>query len=179
VKRECYTLCRAQSQTKETSRVRGSDGPQREGIVPASDRDLGECVSDPRRLVPLSPEGNGREIRRVGFHEQPIPRDEPEKVIVNPFLEGHYPAERHVPAGIERDLRQAMGARVAVHDTQDTGALRFADERPSVVLRVPRVNDHGLLQLGCQRDLSSKCRALRFSRRIVVMVVEAALTDRD
>jgi len=179
VKRECYTLSRAQGQTEEASGVRGRDAAKLERIVPASGRDLGECVRDPRRLVPLPPEWNRREVRRVGFYEQAIARHQPEKVIVNPFLESHYPAERHVPTGTERDLRESVRPGVAVHDTDDAKGLGVADERASVVLGVPRVNDDRLLQLGRQRDLSAECRALRFSRRIVVVVVEAALTDRD
>jgi len=66
-----------------------------------------------------------------------------------------------------------------VHDTDDAKGLRVADERPSIILGVPRMDDNGLLQLGRQRDLSAERGALRFSRRIVVVVVEAALTDRD
>jgi hypothetical protein len=72
-----------------------------------------------------------------------------------------------------------MGAGVAVHHAEDADALRVPDERPSIVLRVSRVNDNRLLHLGCQRDLSSKCGALGFARRIVVVIVEAALTDGD
>jgi hypothetical protein len=41
------------------------------------------------------------------------------------------------------------------------------------------VNDNGLVQLGGESDLSGKRRALGFSRRIIVVIVEAALTDRD
>ena len=178
MKGECYTLCRAQGQTEEASGVGGSDAAKLERVVPASGRDLGECVRDPRWLVPLPPEWDRREVRRVGFDEQPIARHEPEKVIVNPFFESHYPAKRHVPPGIKGGLREAVRAGVAVHDTDDAKVPGVADERPSLILSVPRVNDHRLLQLGRQHDLSAECGALRFSRRIVVVVVEAALTDR-
>ena len=35
MKRECYTLCRFQGQTKEALRVLGGDAPKLEGFVPA------------------------------------------------------------------------------------------------------------------------------------------------
>ena len=66
-----------------------------------------------------------------------------------------------------------------MHDTEDANCLRLTDQRPRVLFRVSRVNDHRFFQFSRQRDLGSKCRALRASRRIVVVIVEAALSDRD
>ena len=66
-----------------------------------------------------------------------------------------------------------------MHDTDDANFPRIADERPSIIFSVPSVNDNRLPGLGCQRDLRSKGGSLRFSRRIVVVIVEAALADRN
>lgn len=179
MKRECYTLCRFEGQTEEARRVSCSDAAKLEGIVPASGGDPGQRVSDPRRLVPLSPEGNRRQVRRVGLHQQPVSRHEAEQIIIGPLVEGHYPAERHVPAGIKRELRQGMRAGVAMHDTNDASGPRLPDERLRVVFRLTRVNDDGPVHLAGERYLSGKRRALGLSRRIVVVIVESALADRD
>jgi len=179
VKRECYTLWRAEGQTEEAPRVRGTGATELEGIVSASGCDPGERVSDPRRLVPLSPEGDRRQVRRVGLHQQPVSRHQAQQVVVSPLVEGHYPTERHVPAGAKRELRQRVRARVAMHDTDDAASLRLLDERPRVVFRVARVNDYGSLGLGGEGYLGGKRRALGRARRIVVVIVEATLADGD
>ncbi len=179
MKRECYTLCCAEGQTEEAPRVRGSDAAKLEGIVPASGCDLGERVSDPRRLVPLPPEGNGRQVRRVGLHQQPVSRHEAEQVVVSPLVEGHDSAERHVPPGIKRELRQGVRAGVAMEDTNDAIRPRLPDVGPRVVFRLSRVNDDGSVHLAGESYLSGKRRALGLSWRIVVVIVESALPDRD
>jgi hypothetical protein len=108
VKRECYTLCRFEGQTEEASGIRGSDTSKLARILPASDGHPRERMSNPRRLVPLSPERNRREVGRVGFHEQLVARHEAHQLFVSPLLERHDPAERYVPPSIECELGQAM-----------------------------------------------------------------------
>ena len=66
-----------------------------------------------------------------------------------------------------------------MHDTEDAKCLRLTDQRPRVLFRVSRVNNHRFFQFSRQCDLSAKSCALRVARRIVVVIVEAALADRD
>jgi len=179
VKRECYSLCSAQGQTEEARRVCRCDAPKLEGIVSASEAKFGERVSDPRRLVPLPPEGNRRQVRRVGLDQQPLQRYQAEQFVVPPLVEGHDPAERHVPTGIERDFREGMRAGVAMHDSADASHPRLTDEGSRVVFRVPRVNDEGLIHLAGESYLRGKRRALGWSRGIVVVIVESAFADGD
>jgi hypothetical protein len=179
VERECYTLGSFEGQTEKALGV-GRGGPSKvEGIVGPGSRDLRERVSDPRRLVPFPSEGNGCEIWGIGLHEQAIPRHQSQQVVVRPFLEGHDPAERDVPARLERELGQRTGARIAVQDAEDARGSSIANHRACVVFRVSGVDDYGLVHLIGERNLGRECRALHLARRIVVMIVESALADRD
>lgn len=76
-------------------------------------------------------------------------------------------------------LCQRVRPGVAVQDAGHAGRLRFSDECTSVILRLTGVHHHRLLRLRGQTYLSSKRGALSLTRRIVVVVVEAALADRD
>jgi hypothetical protein len=178
VERECYTLGSFEGQTEKALGVRRGGPSELERIVGPGRRDLRERVSHPRRLVPFPSEGNGCEIRGIRLHEQAIRRHQSQEVVVSPFIEGHDPAERHVPARVERELGQGVGARVAVQDAEDAGGPGVANHRVGIVFRVSGVDDHRLVQLVSERNLRRECGALRFARRIVVMIVESALADR-
>jgi hypothetical protein len=66
-----------------------------------------------------------------------------------------------------------------VQDTDDASGLSFPDERPRIVFCVARVNDDWALHLARERNLSGKRESLGWSRRIVVVIIESALPDRD
>jgi hypothetical protein len=72
-----------------------------------------------------------------------------------------------------------MAAGVAMKHSNDACGASFVDYRASIILGVSGVNDDGLTQLRREGDLRRQGSALRVARRIVVMVVEAALADRD
>ena len=57
------------------------------------------------------------------------------------------------------------------------GGVRVANQRPSIVLRVPGVDYDGTTGFSGERDLRGKRGALELARRIIVVVVEAALAD--
>ena len=135
-------------------------------------------MRDPGRLVPLPPEGNRREIRRIRLHEQTIRWYQAHQVFVRPFVEGDDPTERDVPSRVQSELRQRMGTCVAVHDPKDAGGSSVANERAGVVFRISRVDDERLADLRGNRHLSGERVALGFAWRIVVMIIESALTDR-
>jgi hypothetical protein len=168
-----------EGQTKETFGVRGSGLTKLEGIVAPGRGDLRKRARHPRRLVPLAPERNGGQIRRIGLHEQAIPRHQTHQFIIAPLVERHDPAERHVPSRFERGSGQRVGAGVAVHDTEDAGGSGFANDRAGVVFRVPGVNDYRPTHLRGERDLSRERGALGVAGGIVVVVVEPAFSDRD
>jgi hypothetical protein len=58
-------------------------------------------------------------------------------------------------------------------------APRFANDSARIILGVTGVHNQRPLRLGTERYLCRKCRALRFTGRIVVMVVETAFADGD
>ena len=93
LKRECYSLSGAGGQTKETPCIGSRSASKLGKIVAARERELEEGVRDPRGLITLPPERHGREIRRIGFDEQPVSRDESDEIVVSPLVEGDDPAE--------------------------------------------------------------------------------------
>ena len=55
----------------------------------------------------------------------------------------------------------------------------FSHHRACVILGVARVNDNGTLELARQGELFGESTALLQTRRVVVVIVEAAFADRD
>jgi hypothetical protein len=178
VKRECYTLGRFEGQTEKALGVCRGSPSKLERIVAPGRRDLRESMSDPRRLVPFPSEGNGCEIWGIGFHEQAIARHQSQQIAVSPLIECDNPAERDVPARIEREFCQRMRACEAVQDAEDASGTSIANHRAGILFRVSGVDDDRLLQLGRERDLGRECGALRLARGIVVVIVESALAHR-
>jgi len=178
VKRECYTLGCAQGQAEKALSVCSSHTAKLQWIVTASTRHPGKRVSDPRGFVPLPPERNRREVRRVGLDEQSVARHEPKQVVVSPLVEGHDSTKRHIPSCAKGELRQGMRPGVTMQHTDDAGVSCLSDQRSGVVFRLARVDDDGLSGLASESQLRGKCRALCLSRRIIVVVIEAALSNR-
>ena len=56
---------------------------------------------------------------------------------------------------------------------------RFGHHRACVILGVARVNDNGALELARQRELFGESAALLETRRVIVVIIEAAFADRD
>jgi hypothetical protein len=178
VKRECYTLGSVEGQTEKTLGVRGGDSSKIERILPSSRCNLRQRMRDPSRLVPFAPEGNRREIRRIRFNEQTIPRYKSHQIVIRPLVERYDPAERNVPSRVERELGQRMRTRVTVHDPEGASGTSIANDGAGVVFRISRVDNQRLAELGCEPHLGGERRALGFPRRIVVVIVESALADR-
>jgi len=147
-------------------------------IDTARDRKLVDCVAHPRWLISLSTIWNRREVGRVGLCKNSVIGNEPEERIVIPFLECDDPGKRHIPPHFDRRLRELMRAGVTVEHADDTGTSRFGDHRSRVILCIPRVHDYGPAQLASECQLRGKRATLFLPRRIVVMVVETALSDR-
>jgi hypothetical protein len=56
--------------------------------------------------------------------------------------------------------------------------MGVANHRAGIVFRISGVDDYRLVHLISERNLRRECGALRFARRIVVVIVESALADR-
>jgi hypothetical protein len=72
-----------------------------------------------------------------------------------------------------------MAAGVAMQHSNDARRASFADYRAGIILSISGMNDDGLPHLRREGDLCREGSALRFAWRIIVMVVEPALTDRN
>jgi hypothetical protein len=121
-------------------------------------------VRDPGGLVPFSPEGNRRQIWRVGLDEQTIARHQPHEVVVLPLVERDDPGERDVPSRIERNLGERVRAGVAVQDADHALDPGIANDRTGIVFGVPRVDDDRLSDFLGERDLSRQRGSLRIPR---------------
>ena len=178
MKRECYTLCCFEGQTEEAFGVSRRCLSELVGIIAARACDLREGMRDPRRLVSLAAKGYWSEIRRIGFDKQTIRGYETEQRVVHPFLECHDSAERDKPAGVDRELRERMTPGVAVQHTDHARGFGLANHRPGVIFCVAGVNHQRLAHFAGQSNLRGERSALRVTRRVVVVVVQAALANR-
>src|SRR5438270_8316185 len=109
--RECYTLCGFDSQTKQAPRVGGSDVAERVDGRLARPCKFFQSVDHPGRLIPSASERHRREIRRVGLDQQTVVGNQPQQVVVSPFLEGDNPAERDIPSGSDGKFGQLVRTR--------------------------------------------------------------------
>ncbi len=66
-----------------------------------------------------------------------------------------------------------------MQDSAAADGLSFPNQCASVVLRISRMDDDGFFYFASERDLGRECRALGIARRIIVVIVESTLTDRD
>lgn len=174
---ECYSLRRFKGQTKKAFRVLLRDKTEVVRVVAARRGQLAKRMNHPRRLVSLSSERYRREIRRIRFDQETIAGHSTKQIVVSPFSEGDDAAERDIPAGVNREFREPTRARVAVQHTRHTRGARLTQHSPGVVLRFPGMDDKRLAHFRRKRDLGRKGGALRIARRVVVMIVQAALSD--
>jgi len=136
-------------------------------------------VSYPRRLVALPAKRHRRKVRRIRFCKNAIVRHEAQQVVVSPLAEGHDPTERNVPASFDCARRKVMGPGVTVKNAPDTRLRRLGNHGSGVCLRISGVYDHRQSHLAGKSQLLRKCASLLDPGRIVVMVVETALADRN
>jgi hypothetical protein len=179
VKRECYSLSRWKGQTEEALGVGRSRLAELLRILAANCGDLSERVRDPRGLVSLAAIRHRREVRRIRFDQKSIARHHPNQIVVRPFLERHDAAEGDVPAGGDGEFGQRLRPRITVKDSDYSSATCLRDCGSRIVFRVPSMDNYRTLCLLSQRDLRRESRTLCGAGRVVVVVIEAALTDRD
>ncbi len=122
---------------------------------------------------------NGGEIRGVGLDEDAIVRNRADDVVSRPIPESYNSTERHIPAGFESGLREREAAGVAVEDSAYAFPSRFANHCVGVVGGVACVDYYRKIEPFGDLELRSECAALEIARRVVVVVIEAALSDGD
>lgn len=123
--------------------------------------------------------GDGREIRCVRFREQPVVGDEAQQLDVVPLAERHDPAERHVPAEVDGLLRQLVRSGIAMQNPSHRLRGRLGDHCARVILSIAGVYDNRQSRFPCKLELAGKSVPLLAPRGIVVVIVEAAFTNRD
>jgi hypothetical protein len=121
----------------------------------------------------------GREIGRIGFHEQPIDWREPQQVVVGPLLEGDHTGERQKPSGIERDTRERRGSSEAVQNAANALLPCFGDNRTNILRGVSRMHDDRPCELSSYGKLFGERATLLRTRRMIIVVVQSTFTDGD
>ena len=175
MKRECYQLGGVQGQPEEAFGI-GRRRPSELLRIDAADGgELRQRQRHPRRLVALAAMGHRCKIGGVGLDEEAGFGHQPQEIVVRPLFERHDPAERHVPAGVDRQLGKRVLAGVAMQYPGDARRARLAEDDARILFRVARMDDDRPPGFGCQRDLGGERGALGVPRRIVIVVVEAAL----
>ena len=145
-------------------------------VLSAGGRQRLDGVDDVRGLVRLAPARLGREVRAVGLGEKPIGGDARGALAqIGRLRVGDVAGERDVVAAFERGVEQRR-RREAM---QDDGAGESGERVESRPVGRPGVDDDGLAELGRQRELGLEETQLRVARRVVAVVVEPGLADRD
>jgi hypothetical protein len=179
VKRECYSLGGWKGQTEKAPGVGGRRQPKLVRIIAANGGDLSQRICDPHRLVSLPAMRHRREVGRIGLDQKAIARHHSNQIGVRPLLERHDAAEGDAPTRRDREFRQGLRTGVAVQDSGYSGGARLANCGSRIVLRVACVDDYRALCLVGERNLGRERGTLRIARRVVVVVVETALTHCD
>ena len=130
-------------------------------------------------VVACAPEGNGGEIRGIGFEEDSVERRL--RRHLHGFagvLIGQRPVEAHIPAPFPQLPGQLHAAGIAVEHAPEAGEL--TDEGEAVSMGVPVVNDHRQVQLRRQRQVTAQHLLLVLLRGILrPVVVQPDLPDGD
>ena len=133
-----------------------------------------------RLIDPDVPHRFGREVRGVGFHENPVVRyEQGAGADVFGRLERRNARETHHRSDIQHAayLVGPAGKRMEHHRSPlDAG---FADNRHRVVKGLTRVDHDNLAQLRGQCELLGEYFLLTGAGRVVVVIVQTDLADRD
>ena len=119
------------------------------------------------------------QIGRIRLEEKPVIEDRSNYIVARPVPESDYAAERDVPASVQGDRRQLDSARVVMQDADDPLFPRFPYHRGRIVVGVSRVHDDWPMISLRQFKLRRKGASLLLSGRIVVVVIQAAFSDRN
>ena len=151
--------------------------PERRRLNPTRRSQTRDRERDVRRLVSPAAMRHRRQIGGVRLGEEAVRRHESKQRIVGPLAEGDDAAEGDVPAGGESTRGECVRARVAVQDARDAERGGSCNHLGSVALGGARVDDKRAPRLRSEVDLRRKGSELALARRVVVVVIEAALAD--
>jgi hypothetical protein len=128
-------------------------------------------------LVSLATIRNGSQVRCVSLHQNPFGRYEREQAVVRPGLEGDHSGEREVPASLDGCFGQVRRSGVAMEHAEYAFAASLADHGRGIVGSFARVNDDRPGGFSCKGELSGKSFPLLVPRRVVVVIIESALSN--
>lgn len=75
-----------------------------------------------------------------------------------------------------RRFSELVRARIAMENSSHTAGAGFGDHGAGVVFSVARMHDHRLARITRESELFGKCASLLESRRVVVVIIEPALS---
>jgi hypothetical protein len=134
-------------------------------------------VRDPRRLISLAAVRHRREIGRVRFHENTIVGYHAKHVVVLPIPEGDHTTEGDIPPGIERGPGERGTAGEAMQHATHAKARRVREKGARIFLGIACMDDKRKTEAARDIELPLEDGSLRLSRRVVIVIIEAALTD--
>ena len=145
----------------------------------AQGRHLARHVHHERGLVPLPPVRGRGEERGVRLDQEPVLRHLPGDLLdhLRP-REGDDPREGDQEAQVERAPRELQAAGEAVDHPAGLAGTLLLEDVGRLAVRLARVHDDRQAHVAGQPDLPAEGLALRLSRRVVVVEVEADLADR-
>lgn len=142
-------------------------------------RDTCRRESDPRRLIAPSTMWDWRQIWRVGFYQNAVVGDATNHIVAVPVPERDNSAERYVPTGFERDTRQLDGTGETVKHATHPFCSGFADHVRGIFVGVAGVHHNRARESPGELELHRERATLQVARRVVVVVVESAFSDRN
>ena len=129
-------------------------------------------------MIYFSPEGVGRQIRRVGLDKHSVVgNDERYLLDLSGVLEGYHARKRDIPAALYQLLGHLRTAAVAVEDSLDAGVLKYSLKAVSVSLSV--VYHNGNIKFLSHQKLSLKAFCLKSLVKGRPIVVKTYLAERD
>ncbi len=170
-----------QIDAEEAGEVLGGDAAQLLRARAAQFREKARGLDDVGGFVPPPAQRHGREVRAVGFDEEPVGRHaERHLAQLVGLLESHVARERDHEAEAEHFVRHPLPAAEAVHDAAQGTARRCrAKHLDRLFVRLARVDDDGQPRLARDPELTREDLALHVARRVVVMIVKPDLAPRD
>jgi len=151
------------------------------GILAPQSGNKAGGIGNERRLALLAAVRDRREERRVGFDQHLVSR-QPfcRRLEVGRVLEGDDPRQRNEKAEVEALPRQFGRSGEAV---EHAGYAPFPDGRGEdfggVLFRISRVDHQRQSALPRSVDVGFETLALRGPVRLVVIIIESTLADRD
>lgn len=119
------------------------------------------------------------EVRCIGFYQDAVVGDGADHVVTGPVSECDDSAKRYIPACIDRSTRQSNPARVTVQHAANALPPGLGDHGVGIIIGVASMNNYRQREAVCKLELRAERPPLQVARRVVVVIVQAALSDGD